>query len=225
MSRCENCIIRQLNALKALSKEELKAISDAKIEQKIKKGEALFDEGETLQGVFCVRSGASKLSKLQESGDEQIVKLASSGEVLGKRSLIAEEKAHLKATALEDMEVCFIPKAQIDTHIENNPQFIKELLIQLTQDLKKSQTTAIDFAAKTVEQRLAHTLLYIQKEFRENREGFLNLALSREDLGSIIGTATASCIRHIATFKKKGIIETKSKHIKILKPDQLQSLL
>ena len=45
-SRCENCIIRELNSLKALKKEELKAISDSKVTRRLKKGEALFKEGE-----------------------------------------------------------------------------------------------------------------------------------------------------------------------------------
>jgi len=63
-SRCENCIIRQLNSLKALNKEELKKISDSKVTKSVKKGEAIFEEGEKLNGVFCVRDGVSKLSSL-----------------------------------------------------------------------------------------------------------------------------------------------------------------
>ena len=109
-SRCENCIIREFNSLRAMSKEELKAVSDSKIFKKIKKGEALFKEGEKLDGVFCVRSGISKLSKLSENGKDQIVKLASKGEIMGQRSVIAEEHTNLSAVAVSDMEVCFIPK-------------------------------------------------------------------------------------------------------------------
>ncbi|RMB56967.1 Crp/Fnr family transcriptional regulator [Dokdonia sinensis] len=224
MSRCENCIIRQLNALKALSKDELKAISDSKTERRIKKGEKIFDENESLDGVFCVRSGASKLSKLQENGKDQIVKIAGSGEVLGKRSLIAEEKANLSATALEDMDVCFIPKKEITAKIYTNPAFTKELLQQLAQDLKNSENSTIDFASKTVTQRLAHTLLHLKSQAGEDRDGFLSLSLTREDLASVIGTATESCIRHIATFKKKGFIETQAKRIKILDLEGLKAL-
>ena len=70
-TRCESCIIRQFNALKAFSKEELKVISDNKITKSYKKGEQIFKEGEKLNGVFCVRDGASKLSKLSENGKHQ----------------------------------------------------------------------------------------------------------------------------------------------------------
>ncbi|MFZ9031797.1 MAG: Crp/Fnr family transcriptional regulator, partial [Robiginitalea sp.] len=57
--RCENCIVRKFNALRAMSKEELKAVSDSKVTRKLKKGEMIFDEGEKLNGVYCVRGGVS----------------------------------------------------------------------------------------------------------------------------------------------------------------------
>ena len=77
--RCENCIVRQLNSLKALSKNELKKISDSKVTKSIKKGDAIFSEGERLSGVFCVRNGVSKLSKMSDNGKDTIVKIAAKG--------------------------------------------------------------------------------------------------------------------------------------------------
>ena len=73
--RCENCIIRELNSLRALKKDELKRISESKVSKTIKKGEVIFAEGEKLNGVFCVRNGVSKLSKMSDNGKDQIVKL------------------------------------------------------------------------------------------------------------------------------------------------------
>ena len=78
----------------AMNKEELKKVSDSKITKKVKKGEPLFEEGEKLNGVYCVRDGVSKLSKLSANGKDQIVKLATKGEVMGQRSVIAQESTN-----------------------------------------------------------------------------------------------------------------------------------
>lgn len=223
-SRCENCIVRQLNELKALSKEDLKSISDAKSELRIAKGNPLFEEGKQLNGVYCVRSGASKLSKLNEDGREHIVKIAPRGEVLGKRSLLSEEKAALSVHALEDMEVCFIPKTEINQYLENNPQFSQELLKKFAQDLKQSQKRATAFAQKTVIQRLSGTLLYLQQESGVDKDGYIALSISREDLASFVGTATESCIRLIGKLKRDKIITTSAKRIKILDPTRLEKI-
>ena len=127
--RCENCIVRQLNALKSLNKDQLKRISDSKVSKSIKKGEAIFEEGEKLNGVFCVRNGVSKLSKMSDNGKDTIIKIATRGEVLGQRSVITEEKTNLSAVAVNDMEVCFIPKIHLLESINENPGFAKAILL------------------------------------------------------------------------------------------------
>ena len=85
MGKCEQCIIKQFNSLKSLTKDELVRISNCKTSYTIKKGTVIFDEGETLNGVYCVKDGICKLSKLSENGKDQIVKMVVKGQLLGQR--------------------------------------------------------------------------------------------------------------------------------------------
>ena len=94
-SRCESCIIRELNSFNALNKEDLSKISDVKQVISFKKGEQVFIEGQKLKGVYCIKSGNTKLSKISDNGNSQIVKIARKGELLGKRSLISEESIYI----------------------------------------------------------------------------------------------------------------------------------
>ncbi|MER3375200.1 MAG: Crp/Fnr family transcriptional regulator [Allomuricauda sp.] len=214
-SRCENCIIRQFNSLRAMSKEELKQVSDSKTTKIIKKGESIFEEGEKLNGVYCVRSGVSKLSKLSANGKDQIVKLASKGEVLGQRSVISQESTNLSAIAVDTMEVCFIPKESITTTLQKNPDFTLEVLRHMAHDLKEADDVIVNISQKTVKQRMAEAFLYLKNNFGEDADGFLSLTLSREDISNVVGTATESAIRIISEFKKNGLIRTSGKKIGI----------
>lgn len=214
-SRCENCIIRQFNSLRAMSKEELKQVSDSKTTKIIKKGESIFEEGEKLNGVYCVRSGVSKLSKLSANGKDQIVKLASKGEVLGQRSVISQESTNLSAIAVDTMEVCFIPKESITTTLQKNPDFTLEVLRHMAHDLKEADDVIVNISQKTVKQRMAEAFLYLKNNFGEDADGFLSLTLSREDISNVVGTATESAIRIISEFKKNGLIHTSGKKIGI----------
>ena len=214
-SRCENCIIRQFNSLRAMSKEELKQVSDSKTTRTIKKGEPIFEEGDKLNGVYCVRNGVSKLSKLSANGKDQIVKLASKGEVLGQRSVISQESTNLSAIAVNDMEVCFIPKESINNTLQKNPNFTSEVLRHMAHDLKEADDVIVNISQKTVKQRMAEAFLYLQNNFGEDAEGYLALTLSREDISNVVGTATESAIRIISEFKKKGLIQTSGKKIGI----------
>lgn len=224
-NRCENCIVQKFNALRALSKEELKAVSDSKVSRTVKKGEVIFGEGEKLGGIYCVRNGVSKLAKLSPNGKDQIVKLASKGEVLGQRSVVAEEQSNLSATAVNDMEVCFVPKEVIITSLHQNPDFTYEVLRHMTHDLREADDVIVNMSQKTVKQRIAEALLYLKNRFGEDAEGYLTLILSREDIANVVGTATESCIRILSDFRKEGLIKTSGKRMAVVDSRKLQDIV
>ncbi|WP_223548162.1 MULTISPECIES: Crp/Fnr family transcriptional regulator [Aestuariivivens] len=215
MGKCEQCIIKQFNSLKALTKDELIRISSCKTSKIIKKGEILFEEGENINGIYCVKDGICKLSKLSENGKDQIVKMVVKGQLIGQRSLVTDESANLQATALNDMEVCFIPKSEIIADLQKNAAFSFDVLKEMANDLKEADDVIVNMAQKSVRQRLAETLVYIYDSFGVNPDGTLSVLLSREDFANIVGTATESAIRVLSQFKKEGLISTVGKHIRI----------
>ena len=215
MSKCQSCIVKEFNSLKSLTRDELMRVSSCKTGKFYKKGEVIFEEGETLNGVYCVRDGVCKLTKLSENGKDQVVKLVVKGGLLGKRSLVSEQKTNLSATALNDMEMCFIPKSEIMADLAKNPKFTMDVLREMAGDLKESDDSLVNMAQKPVKQRMADALLYIHDNFGVDANGYLNILLSREDYASIVGTATESAIRILSQFKKEGYISTSGKHIKI----------
>jgi CRP-like cAMP-binding protein len=213
MNKCDQCIVRQLTSLKALNKDEVIKLANSKTTYTIKKGDSIFEEGEVTNGVFCVKDGVGKLSKLSANGKDQIVKLVKSGELLGQRSMISNEPANLSAKALDDMEVCFIPKTEIINFFNQNNQFSMNVMKTICDDLKESDNHTVSLAQKTVKSRLAETLLYLHDTFGENKDNTLQIQLSRDELASMIGTATESCIRLLSDFNKLKVIELVGKKI------------
>jgi CRP-like cAMP-binding protein len=108
--------------------------------------------------------------------------------------MISEEPVNLSAVALEDMQVCFIPKVEVMSFLKNN-QFSMNVMKTICGDLKDADGHMVNMAQKTVKQRLAETLLYLENTFEKNTDGTLKIQLSRDELSSMIGTATESCIR------------------------------
>ena len=190
-------------------------VSACKTGKIYKKGQVIFEEGETLNGVYCVRDGVCKLTKLSENGKDQVVKLVVKGGLLGKRSLVTEQKTNLSAVALNDMEMCFIPKSEIMNDLAKNPKFTMDVLKKMANDLKDSDISLVNMAQKSVKRRMAEILMYIHDNFGTDNEDYLNIVISREDYASIVGTATESAIRILSQFKKDGLISTKGKQIKI----------
>ena len=215
---CENCLLRNLSALKELEKDQLQQLSLRKESIMLKKGEPIFKEGVQLKGIYCVADGICKLSKLGESGKDQIIKLVGKGTLLGQRSIINEETANLSATAMTDGRVCFLPRQEISQFIYDNTDFIIGLTQSICNDLKDADNYMTDMAQKTVKERIKSTLLRIKNLAGMDEHNALMLQISREDLANIVGTATESCIRLLAELRREGFIELEGKKIILKEP-------
>ena len=224
MSECQQCIIKQFKVLRAIGRDDLIRISGCKTSSFIKKGAVLFREGENINGVYCIKEGVCKLSKLSDNGKDQIVKLVVRGDLIGQRSLVTEDKSNLTAIAVSDMEVCFIPKYQVLHDLNNNASFSLDMLQDMANELKYADNVVVDMAQKTVKQRLVDVLLFLNKNFDTDSNGYIGIVLSREDYANIVGTASESAIRILSQFKKDGLISTNGKQIKIENLEGLKRL-
>jgi len=224
MADCSHCIIKSFNAIKTLTKEELQKFSEHKTSLMIKKGENLMTEGNAINGLYCIRDGKCKLTKLNTNGKEQIIKFIKGGDILGQRSILSDEPVGLNCTALEDMHVCFIPKGDILETIKENPQFSLNLMKNISHQLNAANTLVSQMAQKPVKDRLAETLLNLEEIFGEDNEGCIDVVLTREEIANTIGTATESAIRLLSNLKKDGIIDLISKKIKIINKNALKNL-
>lgn len=225
MSKCEQCVVRELSALKALNQGELNRITNSKTSYVVKKGQSLFEEGQTLNGIFCIRNGVCKISKLSDNGKNHIVKLITRGDILGERSLVNEEPLNLSATALEDMEVCFIPKPEILELFKSNTGFSLNMLKNVCENLKEADNDLVNMAQKSVKERLAKTLIYLQDKFGIDEDKTLKIQLSREELSGIVGTALETCIRLLSELKKEGYIDLIGKKISIKNERELRKMI
>ena len=216
MGNCQQCITRQFNALDKLSKSQLKHISDNKSETKFEKGEVVFSEGANLNGIYCIKSGNGKLSKLSSNGKDQIVRFVKAGELLGYRSVIADKSAGLTVTAINDMQACFISKDEIFQMLKTNPDFSLDIFRTACNDLNEANSSLTDMAQKSVKERLASTILFLNETFGVDIDGNIDVQLSREEIANVIGTATESCIRLLSEFKKDKLVLLKGKRVKVL---------
>ena len=224
MSNCNQCIIKRFNALKTLTHDELEVFSDHKTSLLIKKGENIMTEGNAINGLYCIREGKCKMTKLNTNGKEQIIKFIKGGDILGQRSILSDEPVGLNVTALEDMHVCFIPKGDILDTIRENAQFSLSLMKNVSHQLNESNTLVSQMAQKPVKDRLAETLLKLEDIFGLDNEKCIDVILTREEIANTIGTATESAIRLLSNLKKDGVIDLIGKKIKITDKIALKNL-
>lgn len=210
--------------LKHFSKDELSELSHEKKIISYKKGETIIEEGATPKGIYFLDKGTAKMFKLGFNGKEQILRFTKSGDIIGYRSILSKQPYGASATAMEDTEACFIPEKFFLKVLEHHPKLAFDILRRISEDLGESAHTITFLAQKTVRERLAEVLLLLEKKLGTDKDGFIKISLTREEMANLIGTATESAIRLISEFKTDHLIEVEGRKIKILDHQKLVKL-
>ncbi|MBI3501403.1 MAG: Crp/Fnr family transcriptional regulator [Bacteroidetes bacterium] len=214
---CQYCKARFKSVFCDLNKDELNELNLSKGCNTFKRGQVIFHEEGFPHGLFCVNTGKIKISKLGNEGKEQIVRLAKEGDILGYRALLSGEKYSASATAIDDSSICIIPKDTFFNMIEKNANLSKEVLKLLSHDLKEAEHKITNLAQKPVRERVAEALLFLKETYGFESDGAtINVALSREEIANIVGTATETAIRLLSEFKQDKMIELTGRKIKFL---------
>jgi CRP/FNR family transcriptional regulator len=135
---------------------------------------------------------------------------------------LSGDRYSASAVALEDTQICFIPK-ELFIHVLKFDQGLAfEMMKLLSDELHRAEVKLTHLAQKPIRERLAETLLFIKETYGFETDGItLNVRLSREEIANLVGTATESAIRLLSELKKDGIVELDGKKIKILRLPQL----
>lgn len=159
------------------------------------------------------------------NGNEQIVRLASQGEIIGHRSDDGQNY-EVGAVALTDLRVCFVNNELLNWAFRNNYEFLNRTMIYYSNELKQSELRFRCLAQMTVEEKVAFTLLYIASTLGyDSTTGELSVSMTRSEIGAIAGTNADQVSRMITSLKKQRLIDTVNSLIFIKRYDQLNEML
>ena len=216
---CENCLSRKDSLFCSMTGEDLKQVDSTKSCSYFKKDQPLFIEGSLPRGVFCINEGKVKIYSRGEEGKEQIIHVATSGEIVGFRAMFSGEPYTVAANTLEESNICFISKTDFLNLVDTNTTLRNGILKELSKELADRASFIKNMAQKSVRERLASSLLILDDIYAED---FINL--SREDLANFVGTATETLIRLLKDFKDEGFVKTHVRKIEVLDKEGLLQL-
>jgi CRP-like cAMP-binding protein/CheY-like chemotaxis protein len=214
--------LEKLNSLllKSNGLAELKRIVADRKSRQFKKNQVVYYDGDNGKGLYIVLSGKIKTIKLAEDGRELMTGIYTAEDYLGVNAMLSNEPYSDTATALEDAELCLIPKEQLDELINQYPDVAREFIGILANDVRDKEEQLLHLAYNSVRKRMAKSLLRLNKQAPASK-GF---KISREDLAAMAGMATETVSRTLTDFKDEKLIEKKGSTIVILNEDKLAKM-
>lgn len=191
-------------------------VEKARVSCRFKAGQIIFYSGNDPLGIFTIQSGLVKLEVTSASGAAHTLRLVGPGGTLGYRSMFANEPYHASAVAVEDCELCFVPKAEIMNIFKSYPELAMKLLSHISKDLRMAEEKWMDQMDKGASERIAEALIFLQDHFAHQN-------WTRREIAQWAGTTPETVIRTLSQFEKDGLIDqTDGRSIRILSRDRLK---
>lgn len=204
--------------------DTLRELSRAQELRTYKKRDDIYTEGSFVRGIFFVTKGKVKTYNTSENGKDLITELHNEGDFFGYLDLLQGDKYHSSATALEDSEICMIPKEDFFSLIYKQADVAKKFIQILSNSVRDRENQLVRLAYHSVRKRVAEALVKLSDKYKKESEDKFTMLVSREDLANLVGTATESVIRTLSDFKDEGLVSTDGSIISILQYDKLAKL-
>lgn len=188
------------------------------------KKDMLIREGKYPNALYYVVSGKLKAFRINEYGKEFIIDLYKPGDFIGYEALLEDTTYQYSVSALEDSEVCVIPKEQFFQLLHTHKDVANTFIKLLSNGIKEKEERLMKMAYNSIRKRVAEALLLLIEKYKQPEDDIFSINMSRNDLSSLVGTATETLIRTLSDFKDEGIVEVKGSNIKIINEEKLRKL-
>ncbi|MDP3701873.1 MAG: fumarate/nitrate reduction transcriptional regulator Fnr [Hylemonella sp.] len=224
---CSNCNLRELCMPLGLSTEEIDRLDEmVATRRKIKRGTALFRNGEKFSSLYAIRTGFFKTCVASEDGRDQVTGFQMAGEIIGLDGIVNDHHT-CDAVALEDAEVCVMPFDRIEDLSREINGLQRHVHKIMSREIVREHGVMLLLGSMRAEERLAAFLLNLVQ--RLHARGFsqseLILRMTREEIGSYLGLKLETVSRTFSKFVEDGIVDVKQRHVRILDTEALSRLV
>lgn len=216
--QCSKCSLRELCLPLGLNQEEWVELDAAvAVRRRVKKGQALYRNGEVFASLFAIRTGSFKATLLTDDGREQIVGFHLPGELLGLDG-IAEQTHAVSVQALEDSDVCLLEFAQLEALARDIPVLQRHLHRVMAREVRNDHAMMLLLGKLRAEERLATFLIDLSQRYQ--RRGYsataFVLRMTREEIGNFLGLKLETVSRLFSRLQESGLIKVQQKEVNIL---------
>ncbi len=188
----------------------------------LERKEQLYYAGDTPNFIFYVVEGKIRTYLVNKDDKELVTALYGPGDYFGYLELLQDTPYQEYATALEDTRLALISKDDFFNTILSNREVAASFMSILAKNVTDKENELVQMAYDTVRKRVATALVKLYDTYNPDKKPKFSITISRDELASIVGTATESVIRILSEFKADGWIVVRGSHIEIIDIEPLR---
>ena len=208
-----------------LNEDELRALADRAVEQRLVRGEILFIAGEEARGLYVIVEGAVRAFRESLDGREQVIHVERAGATIAEVPMFDDGTYPSTAAAEEDSIIIFIDKRDVLSLCLSHPNIALAALKLLAARLRRCAELVEALSLHEVDQRLARLLLDEARSRgrREDKRIVFELALTNQQIAARIGTVREVVSRALSRLQQNELIVVSGRVVTIPAEETLRA--
>lgn len=170
------------------------------------RGEAVCTPAQSMSRLLVVHSGQLKVSHVAATGQEQILRTVTIGDVVGERGFLTGHRPSEFVVALEDSQMCVFHHADLTTLLRDYPDISQRMLRTLSDRLSSVERLLTAVTSSDVNARVAAYLLGLPGTVQAG-SATVRLPMAKLEIAAYLGTTPETLSRCLAALSASGIIE------------------
>lgn len=201
--RCHTCQVRSSGLCSWFDVSSCADIARRTVHSRFERGDPILIQGEAITRVGIITSGLAKVVMMDECGEEHLVQLLHSGELVG--DPLGSESA-LGVEAATDVELCWLSPAVLAAAIRQCPGAYRCQLDATVRQANELRFAQLALRGRNSLQRLAHWI-HVQIPADPPPSPLrLRILLSRRDLASLLEMTVETLCRVLHQLEERGAI-------------------
>jgi CRP-like cAMP-binding protein len=225
-TRARREILAKVPLFSSLSEPALDELAQVAHMRRLKPREELCHKGDEGSQVYVIVSGRLRVSTTSAEGSDVQFNLMNPGEVCGELALLTGGERTATMSAFESCEVLGLDRRDFLPFLRRNPDAAVQLLEVLAGRLARLSELVEDTLFLALPQRLAKKLVALGNQYGE-RDGEcvrIEMKLSQQELGTMVGTSRESINKQMRQWEAAGYVKTERGVITLLQPDALEAI-
>ena len=192
-------------------------LTDGRSPRNYRAGQMVYLQGTRPECFYYLVSGSVRSFISSGSGEERVLAVHRSGDLMGEASFFDGCPRVTSAMALEDCRILTINQAQLEAAFQRHPELALPMLQYLARTVRML-SDHVESSSLPARQRVARWLL------GQPRQNGGAIPATHEDIGQAVGLSRVTVSRVLGELAARGLVELGYRSIAILDWDVLENL-
>lgn len=201
--------LRKIDIFRDLSHDEIGEIDRQTRMTTVRRGQVIYHQEDSAEGLFLLKRGRVRLSRLSVSGKKLELTVLEPGTFFGEMRMLGVTMRRASAEAVDDSLLCVMSEADVERLVLTKPLVGLRMIQVLGHRLAEAEARLEDFAYRSATERVAAALVRLAKD------GVVD-GMSHQDLADAVGAYRETVTKILDEFEGGGLVALGRRRVELL---------